>query len=81
MTANALRYPIRSTLLAGLGLAQIGEFSFLLAQQGQIRGLMTGDIFQMFINASILSMLATPFLIQAGPWITGLLPNMTPEHG
>jgi CPA2 family monovalent cation:H+ antiporter-2 len=81
VTATALRYPIRSTLLAGLGLAQIGEFSFLLAQQGQLRGLMTGEVFQMFINASILSMLATPFLIQAGPWITGLLPNVTPEQG
>jgi CPA2 family monovalent cation:H+ antiporter-2 len=81
VTATALRYPVRSTLLAGLGLAQIGEFSFLLAQQGQLRGLMTGEVFQMFINASILSMLATPFLIQAGPWITGLLPDTAPEQG
>jgi CPA2 family monovalent cation:H+ antiporter-2 len=80
VTAKALRYPIRSTLLAGLGLAQIGEFSFLLAQQGQLRGLMTGDIFQMFINTSILSMLATPFAIQAGPWITRLLPKMASDH-
>jgi len=80
VTAKALRYPIRSTLLAGLGLAQIGEFAFLLAQQGQLRGLMTGDIFQMFINASILSMLATPFAIQAGPWITRLLPNVASDH-
>jgi CPA2 family monovalent cation:H+ antiporter-2 len=81
VTSTLLRYPVRSSLLAGLGLAQIGEFSFLLAQQGQISGLMGHDIFQVFINASILSMLATPFLIQAGPWITGLLPNMTPEQG
>ncbi len=79
-TSTLLRYPVRSSLLAGLGLAQIGEFSFLLAQQGQISGLMGHDIFQVFINASILSMLATPFFIQAGPWITGLLPNMTPEQ-
>ena len=34
LAASALRYPVRSSLLAGLGLAQIGEFSFLLAQQG-----------------------------------------------
>jgi len=34
------------------------------------------DVFQMFINTSILSMLATPFLIQAGPWITARLPEM-----
>jgi CPA2 family monovalent cation:H+ antiporter-2 len=64
-------------LLAGFGLAQIGEFSFLLAQQGHSRGLMGDDVFQMFINTSILSMLATPFLIQAGPRITAGLPEIT----
>ncbi len=77
-TARALRYPIRSALLAGLGLAQIGEFSFLLAQQGLDRGLMGQDVFQMFISTSILSMLATPFLMQAGPWFTARLPELAP---
>jgi CPA2 family monovalent cation:H+ antiporter-2 len=71
--AKALRYPTRSALLSGLGLAQIGEFSFLLAQQGETRGLITGDVFQMFVNTSILSMLATPFIIQAGPWFMARL--------
>jgi CPA2 family monovalent cation:H+ antiporter-2 len=75
VTAKTLRYPIRSALLAGLGLAQIGEFSFLLAQQGQARGLMSGDIFQMFINASILSMLATPFMIHFASRVTERLPS------
>ena len=59
--------------------AQVGEFSFLLAQQG--RGLMTGDVFQMFINTSILTMLAAPFLIQAGPWLTARLPEIAPGAG
>jgi len=75
VTAKTLRYPIRSALLAGLGLAQIGEFSFLLAQQGQARGLMSDDIFQMFINASILSMLATPFMIHFAARLTERLPS------
>jgi CPA2 family monovalent cation:H+ antiporter-2 len=79
VTAKTLRYPIRSALLAGLGLAQIGEFSFLLAQQGQARGLMSGDIFQMFINASILSMLATPFMIHFASRLTERLPS--PAYG
>ncbi len=70
MTAKALRYPVRSAILAGLGLAQIGEFSFLLARQGQALGLIGGDVFQMFINASILSMLSTPFIIQIAPYLT-----------
>jgi len=77
VTAALLRYPIRSSLLAGLGLAQIGEFSFLLAQQGGIQQLMRHDVFQLFINTSILSMLATPFLIQSAPWIAKFLPEVS----
>ncbi len=76
-TARLMRYPLRSSLLTGMGLAQIGEFSFLLAQQGHERGLLAGDVFQVFINTSILSMLVTPFLIQTGPWLTARLPEMT----
>jgi CPA2 family monovalent cation:H+ antiporter-2 len=79
VTAAALRLPIRTSLLAGLGLAQIGEFSFLLAQQGQAGGLMSDDVFQMFINASILSMLAAPFVIQAGPWIASRIARIESE--
>ena len=62
-------------MLTGLGLAQIGEFSFLLAQQGRTGGIITEDVFQTFINTSILSMLAAPFLIQAGPWFVARLPT------
>ncbi len=74
VTAAALRYPVRSALLAGLGLAQIGEFAFLLAQQGQARGLISGDLFQTFITASIMSMVITPFIIQFSPWFVNRLP-------
>jgi monovalent cation:H+ antiporter-2, CPA2 family len=73
--AGLLRYPARSSLLTGIGLAQIGEFSFLLAQQGPGRALLGGETFQLFINTSILTMLAAPFLIQAGPWLTSRLPR------
>ncbi|HAK59897.1 MAG TPA: potassium transporter KefB [Nitrospiraceae bacterium] len=81
-TATGLRYPIRSSLLAGVGLAQIGEFSFLLSKQGETHGLISGDVFQMFINTSILSMLATPFIIQLSPWLVSKLPigSPTPEE-
>ncbi len=81
MTAKALRYPIRSALLAGLGLAQIGEFSFLLAVDGQAQGLITEDLFQMFINTSILSMIATPFVIHISPWFAKKLPELAPGLG
>ena len=81
VTAKVLRYPIRSALLAGLGLSQIGEFSFLLAVDGQAHGLITEDLFQMFINTSILSMIATPFIIHLSPWLAKKLPELASGPG
>jgi CPA2 family monovalent cation:H+ antiporter-2 len=78
LTAKILRYPIRSALLAGLALAQIGEFSFLLAKQGEGFGLIAGDVFQTFINTSILTMIATPFIMQVSPWVASRLGWMEP---
>ncbi len=75
VTALVLRYPLRSSLLAGFGLAQIGEFSFLLAQQGAGPGLISGETYQLFVNTSILSMLATPLIVQAAPSVVGKLPS------
>ena len=62
-----LGYSLRVALMAGLGLAQIGEFSFILAKTGLGAGLLDGGDYQRFLAASILSMIATPFLIKAAP--------------
>lgn len=80
LTARALQYPLRTALLAGLGVAQIGEFSFLLAKQGNLQGMMSGDLFQLFLNTSILSMVATPFIIQAAPALTARLPAIAGQN-
>jgi CPA2 family monovalent cation:H+ antiporter-2 len=74
VTATILRYPMRSSILVGLGLAQVGEFSFLLAQQGGNRGLISGDLYQLFIDTSILSMLVTPLIMQIAPSFVRSLP-------
>jgi len=66
-TVKILRYPSRIALLSGLGLAQIGEFSFVLAGVGKNNGLIPEEIFQIFIASSILTILATPFLFQISP--------------
>jgi CPA2 family monovalent cation:H+ antiporter-2 len=55
---------VRLGVILGLSLAQIGEFSFILAKVGQNYGLLTSGGEQLFLAASILSMIATPFLIQ-----------------
>lgn len=60
---------IRLGIVLGLGLAQIGEFSFVLAKAGIHYKLLNPADEQIFLAASILSMVATPFLIQ---WAHGL---------
>ncbi len=64
-----LRYPPRSAILTGVALAQVGEFSFILAQGGQAVGLFTGAPYQIFLTMSVFTMVVTPFLIQWAPKI------------
>ena len=60
---------VRLGVVLGLSLAQIGEFSFILAKAGINYKLLSPSDEQIFLAASILSMMATPFLIQ---WAHGL---------
>ncbi|HJO39803.1 MAG: cation:proton antiporter [Vicinamibacterales bacterium] len=57
--------PMETGLISGISLAQIGEFSFVLAAAGLPLGLFTGDDYQGFLTVAVLSMMATPFLVQA----------------
>jgi CPA2 family monovalent cation:H+ antiporter-2 len=69
---------LRVGILLGLSLAQIGEFSFILAKAGISQKLLSAAEEQTFLAASILSMIATPFLIQAAPAIAQRLTGGTP---
>ena len=67
LIVKILGYSSRIALLTGLALAQIGEFSFVLASVGRENGLLPENAFQLFLASSILTILATPFLIQVSP--------------
>ena len=56
---------LETSLLSGLSLAQVGEFSFVLAAVGLPLGLFAGDDYQGFLTVAALSMMATPFLIES----------------
>jgi len=71
VTVAFLGYGPRIAVITGLALAQIGEFSFVLAGVGRANGLLGEDIFQAFIASSILTILATPLLIQISPILAG----------
>ena len=70
MVARLLRYSLRVSITLGIGLAQVGEFSFILAKAGSAQNLLSQPDYQLFLAASILSMIATPFLIQVAPIIS-----------
>ncbi|HEX5085674.1 MAG TPA: cation:proton antiporter [Blastocatellia bacterium] len=61
------RDSLRVGAMVGIGLAQVGEFSFILAKIGLEQGLLSDIDYQRFLGASILSMIATPFLINLAP--------------
>jgi monovalent cation:H+ antiporter-2, CPA2 family len=61
---------LRLGILLALSLAQIGEFSFILAKAGIEHRLLSVTEEQTFLAASVLSMLATPLLIGAAHSIT-----------
>jgi monovalent cation:H+ antiporter-2, CPA2 family len=63
----ALSYPLRTAVLTGLALAQIGEFSFVLARAGLVDDLIGEQMYQMFIAAAVVTMLAAPFLLRVAP--------------
>jgi CPA2 family monovalent cation:H+ antiporter-2 len=62
-------YSLRVSIMTAIGLAQVGEFSFILAKVGLAEGLFSTTDYQRFLGASIISMIAAPFLIKAAPRI------------
>ncbi len=59
--------PLRSAILAGVALAQVGEFSFILAQEGLMVGILDHATYNVFLAVSVFTMIITPFLMQGAP--------------
>ena len=66
---SVLRLGRRTSLLTALALAQTGEFSFVLAAAATAAGLLDRELSQAFVAASVLSLVATPFVLRAGPFL------------
>ena len=58
-------YPLRTALIAGLGMAQIGEFSFVLASEGQGLGIVSRQVYLLVLGTTAVTLLITPFMLQA----------------
>ena len=68
-SALVLGLPVRTVLLIGFAIAQIGEFSFVLSQTGLQYNLISNATYQFFLSGSLITMACTPFFIGAAPSI------------
>lgn len=65
LLVSAFRYPLNTALTVSAALAQIGEFSFILAGLGVSLGLMTSEGYSLILACAILSIAINPFLFRA----------------
>lgn len=63
LTGFVLGHTFRGQLLVGFALAQVGEFSFILAKIGQTYNILSNFYYQLFLAVAIVTMSVTPFMI------------------
>jgi len=61
----AFRYPLNTALTVGASLAQIGEFSFILAALGVSLGLLPAEAQSLLVAAALISIAANPLVFAA----------------
>ena len=64
---KAFRYPWKTALIVGLGLAQIGEFSFVLASEGRALGLVSRRVYLLILGTTAVTLVLTPFVLRLVP--------------
>ncbi|MEL7475990.1 MAG: cation:proton antiporter, partial [Cyanobacteria bacterium J06555_12] len=60
-------YPLRTALTVGMGLNQIGEFSFVLAGVAQTSGVFTERLYGLVVGTTAVTLLLTPFVLRLTP--------------
>lgn len=65
----------RMAMVVGLGVAQVGEFSFVLAKLGFKHHLIDDTIYQGFLAIAVMTMILAPFLMSAAPRLARHLPQ------
>ena len=69
------RYPLRSALMVGLGLTQIGEFSYVLVQVARDSRLVGDDMYNATLAASVITILLNGILLRYLPRLLGEAPG------
>jgi monovalent cation:H+ antiporter-2, CPA2 family len=73
-----LRYPLGTALIVAAGLAQIGEFSFILAELGVALRLLPAEGQSLIVAGALLSIALNSFLLRAATAIQNRLESPVP---
>ena len=82
-TANTLAtiatgHDARTSLKVGMGLSQIGEFSFIIASLGVTLGVTSGFLYPVVVSVSVLTTILTPYLIKNSDLAASGLRHLVP---
>jgi CPA2 family monovalent cation:H+ antiporter-2 len=78
--AFMLGHTMRGVILVGLALAQVGEFSFILAKMGDSYNLISEYYYQLFLAVAVVTMSLSPFMIMvARPLSTAVMKLPLPK--
>lgn len=78
IVVRLLKYPVRIAVLVGIGLGQVGEFSFILGEYGLSLGLVPPGLFNILISSTIITMSLTPFLFKIAPKVASRSADFDP---
>ena len=69
----------RTALRSGLGMAQIGEFSFVIAALGLSLGVIHSFVYPVAVAVSVVCMATSPYLVRSSGALTNALRRCTPR--
>jgi CPA2 family monovalent cation:H+ antiporter-2 len=72
-------YPGRVAVPVGLGMAQIGEFSFIIANLGRTTGVTGAALYPIAVSVSSLTAFLTPYLLRSADRLTTLAERFSPR--
>jgi len=73
-------YHSKTAFTVGIGLVQVGEFSFVLSGMGLISGLISQETYSLVVSVTLLTIVLTPFLFNFGPKFYMRLRKTTSER-
>jgi CPA2 family monovalent cation:H+ antiporter-2 len=73
LVVRLFRYRLATALLVGVGLTQVGEFSFILVQVAREAGHVGDDVYNATLAAALVTILLNALLVRGAPTMVGRL--------